>query len=140
MKTLTSDEIRELKKAAEQYADSPESQQHHAYWSDAYETQLAKLAYAAGVAAALQSSGWQPIETAPRDGTRVLLYAPTNDDFEPAQIDFGTWFVPCEARYVQIDGTNTYRMETKQGPGFWDSVLAPYPTHWRPLPPPPEAK
>lgn len=63
---------------------------------------------------------WQSIETAPKDGTRLLLFQKTSGDFENVQavgwwvpiMDFGYWRVPCAE-------------------GLW-------PTHWMPLPAPPE--
>ena len=55
---------------------------------------------------------WQPIETAPRDGTRVLLY----------------------------ENGHYYAGETEGDDGYWSSfcgqyvVTTPDPTHWMPLP------
>lgn len=61
---------------------------------------------------------WQPIETAPKDGTRVLLVNPL------------CWV-----------GAGSFR-DGYQGPAFYfeGSTLKSHPTHWMPLPPPPEAK
>lgn len=64
---------------------------------------------------------WQPIETAPKDGTRVLLWVP-----------------PMIAGNVELSGYATA--------GRWDSLgwhsgittLACQPTLWMPLPRPPE--
>lgn len=73
---------------------------------------------------------WQPIETAPKDGMRVLLYDPkcdvaisglwhddpgknTPDGYEPAW----SWWVADDDLLLWDDGTA--------------------PTHWMPLPPPP---
>lgn len=60
---------------------------------------------------------WQPIETAPKDGTRVLLFS-------------GAWFTGyyAHSRY-------------KWDPGKWRSDEYPdltNPTHWMPLPQAPE--
>ena len=64
-----------------------------------------------------QPNGWQPIETAPRDGTRVLCWGP------PMMV------AECEWRFFQ--GTT----------GWWRSNQCPQvrPTHWMPLPAPPAA-
>jgi hypothetical protein len=59
------------------------------------------------------ANGWQPIETAPRDGTHILIR-------------------PCDGTY------NVARWI-----GFWASVPGAWtrqPTHWQPLPPPPTEK
>lgn len=69
---------------------------------------------------------WQPIETAPKDGTNILLYA-------EGRI--------IEGWYYLIEGRNS---------GYWKvATLSPHgcgccaddlenPTHWKPLPKPPE--
>lgn len=59
---------------------------------------------------------WQPIETAPKDGTRVLLWRRAiRDQPAPIMAD-GFW---CETCWV------------------WPYILS-EPTHWQPLPAPPE--
>ena len=64
---------------------------------------------------------WQPIETAPRDGTFVLVCGP--DGVDKAQ--FRDWsFEPAWTR----DYTASYENDLAD-------VTAP--THWMPLPPPP---
>lgn len=76
--------------------------------------------------AALQpASAWQPIETAPKDGTFVLLYPSRGwvSDVEPYD---------CEVGYWDSDD-NVWR---SYGP-----IAEDYhgPTHWCPLPPAPPA-
>lgn len=74
---------------------------------------------------------WMPIETAPKDGTSVILFWPyiTQDGF----VSSGQWF------------SGHYDVETgARGNGYWyswnvNSGATP-PTHWMPLPPPPEGK
>lgn len=58
---------------------------------------------------------WQPIETAPKHGTLILLYEPRPDThaYEIGFYDCGCWF-----------GS--------------DHMYTVYPTHWMPLPDPPE--
>ena len=79
------------------------------------------------IKAALESKavpdGWQPIETAPKDGTMVLLYGePYNSAGEKIYVgqwdkdSFCFWFDCC-----------SYGPECKA-------------THWMPLPPPPEVE
>jgi hypothetical protein len=78
---------------------------------------------------------WQPIETAPKDGTRVILgfFRPnvfeTLDQKPQAGIVLG--------RYVRGDVPPlcASAWQTESGQGFqWE------PTHWMPLPEPPAAK
>lgn len=73
---------------------------------------------------------WQPIETAPKDGTKILLYvrirSVLEDDFSIPEIVVG-YFDPNEfARewyIVERTPENTYVDQ---------------PTHWMPLPEPPK--
>ncbi len=66
--------------------------------------------------------GWQPIATAPKDGTEVLVWCPVEHDVALTgyhhvagfQASDGYWYV-CDGSLVQ-------------------------PTHWRPLPSPPGAE
>jgi len=58
---------------------------------------------------------WQPIETAPRDGTWVLIFCDGN------------------AIQAQWDRDDAYWANGRFGLGFDDA------THWMPLPEPPEA-
>jgi hypothetical protein len=63
---------------------------------------------------------WQPIESAPKDGTRLWLFFPTRDEDDQQQV--GWW-------HDTISGA------------YWvnhaDSDM-PEPSHWRPLPAPPQ--
>lgn len=59
-------------------------------------------------------SQWQPIETAPTDGTHILVFAPGVEDLR---------HIICSCSY-HPDG------------GFCVDELR-YPTHWMPLPAPP---
>ena len=71
-------------------------------------------------------NGWQPIETAPKDGGWIWVTEPT-----------GTWM-----------GLATWRKSTRKGIGGvwldWDfkrweaGAKLKQPTHWMPLPDPPE--
>lgn len=76
-------------------------------------------------------SEWQPIATAPKDGTRILLYFPHNDvaiggcwmevtdgDWESGYKKWHEWVVDNELFFMDDD------------PAFC------YPTHWVPLPAP----
>lgn len=70
-------------------------------------------------------SEWQPIETAPKDGTEVLLFFVSDVPWQASSkgICIGFW---------GDDGSNAwYAFES-------DSNALGNPTHWMPLPPPPE--
>lgn len=61
---------------------------------------------------------WQPIATAPKDGTRVLVAAPSHLTM------IGAWL---EKRVTYMEGK------------WWsnNAPIIPDPTHWQPLPEPP---
>jgi hypothetical protein len=59
---------------------------------------------------------WQDIATAPKDGTRILLWAPA-------------WYFPCSGSWYGSDWRQVYDM-----PAFANA-----PSVWMPLPPPPAA-
>ena len=69
------------------------------------------------------NNGWQPIETAPKDGLILMSFYYTNDTFPTEQ-------------FTQI----TYWSDSEKG---WDGIAtsirlgAITPTHWMPLPKPP---
>lgn len=73
------------------------------------------------------NSGWQPIETAPKDGTRILIYNKGNMNDEP----------PI-ASFVRVDW---YRTDKKLsgfiGFGLENKKYFPH-SHWKPLPEPPQ--
>lgn len=64
-------------------------------------------------------SEWQPIETAPKDGTRILAIAP------PDGHQIVAW--------GQSKRRANWRINFETGPAWWGA-----PTHWIPLPAPPE--
>jgi len=80
---------------------------------------------------------WQPIETAPKDGTRVLLYFVPNEIVAPKKAKIAVGYnKKCQWQ----DGTGK-----KIGEPFnlWHSDedlggLSYAPTHWKPLPTPPQ--
>ena len=90
----------------------------------------AEIALAEAIAA-YEKAQWQPIETAPKDGTPVLLRGQWAGEIGGPG-DTGTFIGYYD------DGRTDY-------PGFdWNIVGGSYytawcrPTHWRPLPTPPE--
>jgi hypothetical protein len=69
-------------------------------------------------------SDWQPIESAPKDGTRLLLFGHRGD-----QIDIGDW-----------GGHGRYLRREKTFEKAWGEAGVQYNrvTHWMPMPNPPE--
>lgn len=72
-------------------------------------------------------SAWQPIATAPRDGTMIVV-----------AVHFDPWgWVLGTGRWVDFRGINGWMTR-----GFADppgNLGLAHPTHWQPLPPPPES-
>lgn len=76
-------------------------------------------------------SEWQPIETAPKDGSWFVIW--THGQPEVGRFDPLMW-----ADYEPIDGTDLYRKTEKSvldWRGFNNFHAA---THWMPLPEPPK--
>lgn len=71
------------------------------------------------------SGGWLPIETAPKDGTEVLLFCP---DDQPQIVSCKYW-LGYSPGWMFTDDTLANIAE--EGPEN--------PTHWQPLPEPPGA-
>lgn len=78
----------------------------------------------------LSTNGWQTIESAPKDGTRILILCPQNRitcaKYDTLPMVGKGWFVsvPCCSGWGE--GSDTYI--------HWKEDQ---PTHWQPLPPPP---
>ena len=66
---------------------------------------------------------WQPIETMPRDGREVIVYRPlAHTTLDP---------------HIVIAKTTARPTKSKQGVVHYTDKYA-HPTHWMPLPPPPQ--
>lgn len=65
------------------------------------------------------SREWRTIDSAPRDGTRVLVYAP--------------------GHLLMLASFEAWKTIHAAGPWWWSngSIITPEPTHWMPLPSPP---
>jgi hypothetical protein len=76
---------------------------------------------------------WLPIETAPKDGTKILL---VNDNGE---MDVGFYCHTWKEELIFVrpaeDG-DVYKTEEVHD-GYWETDIAFHPTHWHPLPQPP---
>lgn len=71
---------------------------------------------------------WQPIETAPKDGTTILVFNGPNEGFytEPGRIGTASY-----QDYTNLDNNKWYADDC------CDGVTTYNPTHWMPLPAPP---
>jgi hypothetical protein len=74
---------------------------------------------------------WQPIETAPKDGTGFLATHTRGKSVEPYVCSWGVC-LRREDGYIAHGGREWWR-------SFRGTHLAPTPTHWMPLPAPPNA-
>jgi len=92
---------------------------------------------------------WQPIETAPMDGTEILLYrgAGTHEGKHvPPRVTSGAWIEWAETAIEYHGTTGEYLGQSDQGGGAewcsWDGGFTEEhpPTHWMPLPDFPEVK
>ena len=73
-------------------------------------------------------SEWQPIETAPKDGSLVILYNGT--------VEQGNFVAKVDSGRVSNQFVFTSSWDGLDG--YLVSACDPQPTHWMPLPNPPE--
>ena len=98
---------------------------------------LAMREAAALAAPAERGVQWQPIETAPKDGTEVLLYA-------PGRLTYGAWTEPSDVPEIKYRDGFAPEPEWEEFAPFWSSWDGGFtedhpPTHWMPLPDAPGA-
>lgn len=75
--------------------------------------------------------GWQPIDTAPKDGTYILLYYPA----WPSTLWIGHYWITETFIHGKSNGRHEKWYAT--GMAMSGSKSDPEPTHWQPLPEPP---
>jgi hypothetical protein len=75
-----------------------------------------------------QQGGWQPMETAPKDGTKILVWTLHGD------IEISNWYQSWWPEYVEA-GDGLYRRENRLSGEGWNSN---YPLFWAPLPAAPD--
>lgn len=80
---------------------------------------------------------WQPIATAPRDETHILLFTTVHGQVE-AWFSAGGWSETIDGREydgpVWVCGDDAFQIEIEEIPdGYHDGAA----THWMPLPEPP---
>jgi hypothetical protein len=87
--------------------------------------------------------GWQPIETAPRDGSEILILA--HGMTIQARYCPGEWSEDTPISQAEYDGAvwcafdDALQFEIEEGAGPNGIDLHGPVTHWMPLPDPPEA-
>lgn len=74
------------------------------------------------------NNGWLPIESAPRDGTNILVWSPHGEAHGKPSIVAVDWHT--------YNGESDWRIGVGE---FGPLALHAPPTHWQPLPEPPEA-
>lgn len=81
------------------------------------------------IAAMVRGSAWRPIESAPKDGTFVILFCPEDQSRWWASWQTYSWY-GCDELGLTRDGHSA---------GDPNAVTGWFVTHWQPLPAPPEA-
>ena len=75
-------------------------------------------------------SGWKPIETAPKDGTRVDLWT------SEGRVPNAFWRADHWTIWLRWKRDSTWRSGPPKGAHVYTNVVGAV-THWQPLPPPP---
>ena len=82
---------------------------------------------------ALADSAWQPIKTAPKDGTVVLVTNLSMGPDHPVEAQFGVY----HSKWGDYPNHWTVVRDPDPFPAIWRGALV-IPTHWMPLPEPPK--
>lgn len=83
---------------------------------------------------------WHPISTAPKDGTRVILWArQCGVPLDPWTWHLGAWHSPWGEVTINGEAWDGWDSEqTEFDPYDGSSQIKIVATHWQPLPPPPD--
>lgn len=93
------------------------------YWCDQYKLLATKAIEK--LQQCQPMTGWQLIETAPKDSTSILIYCPRSER-KPV---FEAWWA------IAFEGSHQGHWQTPIGPnGRGYTILETSPTHWMPLP------
>lgn len=77
---------------------------------------------------------WQTIETAPKDGTWILVYGENYGDEDGPRFSVIKWVTNIVGVWEYIDSTTRKLVEKDWSD--WSDTFAP--THWMPMPEPPK--
>jgi len=80
---------------------------------------------------------WQPIETAPKDGSWILVFGDRYDRESLPPIGAARWEVRTFQSWQQV--SDTRKELVTEDASDWDCESGIAPTHWQPLPEPPTA-
>lgn len=89
-------------------------------------------AYAEGRKDEAESGDWQPIATAPKDGTPILIYA-------SGEVHAGYWAGDGGGAKVDVADDTYPWLVFYKGTGGLNAYMTDKPTHWMPLPTAPTA-
>lgn len=76
---------------------------------------------------------WRPIETAPKDGTRILVWTTTDNDVDRQYVD-----EVCDGDNFACAQVSSWEGMPDSAGSWWNKELIGEPTHWMPLPGAPE--
>lgn len=115
------------------------------HWKEDYRKQARASLSAAEAHGWMLERGWQPIETAPRDGAMILLGRPESEDRDEVAISAAGYWLEPEPDFPDSMGHDGGFTDVEYGsfqPGRSignpsHMLEARQPTHWRPLPTPP---
>lgn len=105
----------------------------HRYLMKKTKSELAYM-YLAALKGLQTERGWQPIETAPKDGSDILVY--DSEDKQTVMVFYGDSASGFGRRYGKAAMAFCVSGSFNDSMGGFDTVDAP--THWMPLPEPPE--
>lgn len=85
----------------------------------------------------MTETGWQPIETAPKDGTEVIGVFSNDYGYQSTPTVYGPWTMAWRHGEWQSSWDEAQVVESMSDFGTTMKSLDLEPTHWMPLPAPP---
>jgi len=87
----------------------------------------------------LNQSSWQPIKTAPKDGTEIMAIFCNDYGYQEKPTIYGPWTAAYRrGKWMgSWDGANVIESQSDFGTDYKQTDLDP--THWQPMPKPPNA-
>lgn len=84
-----------------------------------------------------EAQGWQPIETAPKDGTEILCVFCNDYGYQAKPTIYGPWTVAFRRGQWTASWDDTAVIESETYAGTEYKTADVDPTHWMPIPAPP---